>query len=95
MTSQSYFSRSFAYCKNEPDFKKKYKLVICQPLNDPQDKINISETLLWLFRKPQNIFQEMICPLLKIKEEFEDAGFCLEQRLFYILFDPQGYHSIF
>lgn len=53
-------------------FGIKKKEMIFQPPNDPHGKIEISKTLLRIYRTPQNIFQTMICLLLKMYNEFEE-----------------------
>lgn len=42
-----------------------------------QDNIEISETLLRIYRTSQNIFKEMIYLLLTMSEEFEESSFFL------------------
>lgn len=43
---------------------------ILQP-HDPKGKIEISGTLLHIYRAPENVFQEIICLRLKMSEDFE------------------------
>lgn len=45
-----------------------------------QDNIEISETLLRIYRTSQNIFKEMIYLLLTMSEEFEGSRFFLVKK---------------
>lgn len=47
-----------------------------QPLNDAQDEIKLSKSLLHINRTTKNIFLKMIILLLKMYEEFKEPGFC-------------------
>lgn len=97
MTSHSYSSRSFVCCKIKVFRFWNQTIVFCfcfchfQPLNDIQDKFNISETLLRICKAPQNILQEMICQLLK-KLDFEKAIilFVKKNVILYLFLDPPG-----
>lgn len=78
----------------KPDFL--LTKVIFQPQKDPQNKLEISKTLLRIYRTPGNIFQEMTCSLLKMLEEFEEEDFFKEKHaLFTNYLTPKNYQNIF
>lgn len=70
--------------------RKKNVINVFKPPNDPKDKIETSETLLHIYRAPQNIFQEIIFLSPKIKEEFDEEGFFVKNQLF----DREDYQNI-
>lgn len=98
-TSKSYLNhilvkRSFGYCDKMFTFWnqniEKKKKVTFKPPNDHEDKIETSETSLRIYRAPQNIFQEIILLLLKMKEEFEEKGFVWKKTWFLPNIWPRG-----
>lgn len=83
VTPQSYSSRTYGQCKKWWCFetRRKFKKTSFQPLNDAQDEIKISKSLLHINRTTKNIFLKMIILLLKMYEEFKEPGFCKKKKL--------------
>lgn len=58
----------------------------------PQGENEISDTLLRIYRTPQNVFQEIICLQMKMSEDLEKLDLIDEKYVdffFYQLFDLQ------
>lgn len=76
---QSYSMRSFGYYKKCLRFWK-----FCHfSATWPQGENEISDTLLCIYRAPQNVFQEIICLEMKMSEDLEKLDLMRNTSIFF------------